>query len=100
MREIHLNIDRITVEGLSAAEQRSFTRALEAELRALAAAGRLDAAAGGEDRAIRNLHAGELRPGTTANRAAAQVAGSIRQALPGRVGPGAGSRGGEARRHG
>jgi hypothetical protein len=98
MREIHLHIDRITMDGLSAAEQRSFKRALEAELRDLAAAGKLDVTAGSEDRRIRSLHAGELRACTTANRAAAQVAGSIGQALSGRAG--ASSRGGEARRHG
>lgn len=100
MREIHLHIDRITVDGLSAAERPSFTRALEAELRALGAAGGLNQTAGSEDRAIRTLHAGELRRGATANHAAVQVANSIRHALSGRARTGANSRGAEARRRG
>lgn len=100
MREIHLHIDRITVDGLSLAEQRGFTRAVEAELRALAEGGGIDATAASPDRAIRTLSAGQLQPGATGTRAAAQVAESVRNAVSGRARAGTNARGREVRRHG
>jgi hypothetical protein len=100
MKKIHLHIDRITVDGLSATEQRRFARALEAQLLALADEGGAGAIVGGQNRVIRSASPGELAPGASANRAAAQVANSIRQSLTGRGHASAHSRGGEARRDG
>jgi hypothetical protein len=77
MKRLLLHIDRIVVDGLSVAEQRRFSTALEAQLRALFEPGGLHASNG----AIRSLSAGTLRPGTTARQAAAQVADSIRQGI-------------------
>lgn len=97
MKSVHLQIDRIAVEGLSAAEQRGFAQALKAKLLALAADG-----IGGGNRKIGAIHAGVLRPGTSADRAAAQVADAIRARVSacGTDGQVSGPSGGEARRHG
>jgi len=100
MREVHLHIDRITVEGLSATEQRRFARVLEAQLHAFAEGGGADAIAGGGDRTIRTLNAGKLAPRASASGAAAQVVKTLRQSLPGRAGSGATVRGGEAHKNG
>ena len=100
MKEIHLHIDRITVEGLSAGEQRRFARALETELHALAAEAGVGAIAAGDDRRIRSVNAGVVLPGVSANRAAAQVAKSIRRSLAGQAGPAVKASGEERRRDG
>lgn len=99
MKSVYLNIDRITVEGLSAVEQRQFARALETKLRALAVA---DGIADGGDRNLGLVNAGVLRRGASANQAAAQVVNAIRARLSGsaKAGQPSGSRGGEARSHG
>jgi hypothetical protein len=99
MKSVHLHIDRIAVDGLSAVEQRQFARALETKLRALAMA---DGIADGGDRNLGLVNAGVLRRGTSANQAAAQVVDAIRARLSrgSKAGQPSGSRGGEARSHG
>ena len=79
------------------AEQRKFAQALEAKLRGLAADGI------GDDghRKIGAIQAGSMKPGTSADRAAAQAVDALRARLNagGKAGRVSGPRGGEARSH-
>lgn len=80
MKSLHLHIDRIVVEGLPESGQRRFRRALEFELQQLAESGVPASIAESSIRKrIQAVNAGPLRPGTTPEQAAAQVARSIRQ---------------------
>ncbi len=102
MKSLHLHIDRITVDGLSATEQRRFAEELEAQLRTLAAEGFAHGRTAGPDRAITSVSASQLRPGGSAAQAAAQLTDSIRHSMGGRnarniAGPG--QRGGGSRSH-
>jgi len=105
-RVLNLHIDRLVVEGLPQAEQRRFAGALERRLRELAQS---EVGGGIADQFTRNarktiaaLDAGQLRPGATAEQAAAQVVHSIRRSIRGN-GQSAGAQtnpsGGEARNH-
>ncbi|HWE85322.1 MAG TPA: hypothetical protein VG267_10290 [Terracidiphilus sp.] len=98
MKSVHLHIDRITVDGLSAGEQRQFARALETKLRALAVA---DGVADGGDRNLGAVNAGVLRRGAGANQAATQVVNAIRARLSSnnKSGQHSGSRGREGGSH-
>jgi hypothetical protein len=104
MKSLHLRIDRMVVEGLPEAGQRRFAGALERRLREMARSGLADEFTGNTRKRIAALDAGQLRPGATAEQAAAQVADSIRRSLGA---PGNGmaasdqgnTRGGEARKH-
>jgi hypothetical protein len=82
-RALHVHIDRIVVEGLPASGQARFTRALEGRLREMAESGLAAGFKGGTRKRIAGLSAGELRPGATAEQAAAQVAGAIGRAVTG-----------------
>ncbi|HWG19559.1 MAG TPA: hypothetical protein VG225_03450 [Terracidiphilus sp.] len=104
MKSLHLHIDRIVVEGLSAADQRQFAAALEAQLRDLAGSGIANQLSGNVRRRMASLDAGWLRPGATPKQAAMQVVESIRQSIaapqPGNTSGGPKkSRGSEARSH-
>jgi hypothetical protein len=90
-RTLHLHIDRIVVEGLPASRQHQFVRALEGQLTQMAENGLDTAFTRCEQHRIASLNAGQLRPGATAEQAAAQVVNSLTQSI---------SAGGEARKHG
>jgi hypothetical protein len=84
-RTVHIHIDRLVVDGIDARGQQRFVRALEAQL---AEAARGAAAAGvfagdGVMRRIRRVDAGEMRAGTTPERAAGQVATAVGTAIEG-----------------
>ena len=83
MRTVHLHVDRVMVDGLPAAEQRQFARALEARLRAWAASGAASQLADGGRVRISALDAGQLKPGATASQAAAQAAHFITRGASG-----------------
>ena len=76
-RTLHLNIDRIVVEGLSPSQQRRFASALKQRLQTLAESGIADQFTHNTRRRIAALNAGQLRSGATAAQAAEQVAASI-----------------------
>jgi hypothetical protein len=80
-RTLHLNIDRIVVEGLSPADQRRFASALESRLRAMADSGIADHFTRNTRKRIAALNVGQLRPGATAAQAADQVTASILQSI-------------------
>ena len=81
MKHLHLDIDRVVVEGLSKSGQRRFARALEAQLQQLAESGITDAFTSNLRKRIDTLNAGQLHPRATPEQAAAQVARSIRQSV-------------------
>lgn len=81
MRSLYLHIDRVTVEGLSAFEQRRFASILQQQLQQLAESGIVDGLNGDMRRSIQSIQAGELRPGSRASEAASQVAAAIRRSL-------------------
>ena len=81
MKSLHLEIDRIVVEGLPESGQRRFVRALEAQLHELAESGIADSFTRNMRKRVQELNAGQLRPGATPEQAAAQVARSIRQSV-------------------
>ena len=83
MKTLRIHIDRVVVEGLSAAEQRHFRIALEQELHQLAQSGIAESYKGNTRRRIGSLQAGVLQPGSRGAKAAAQVTASIRSALGG-----------------
>ena len=82
---LHLGIERVTLHGFTAAQERRFTRALAANLAAMAAAHHdHDWHALGPVARIRRLDAGELRPGESAEGAARHVARALFAELTGR----------------
>ena len=102
MKTLHLHIDRIVVEGLSPAEQRRFSHALDQELRLLAQSGVADQFEHNTRRQVRSLNAGVLQPGASGVKAAKQVAASIRNSLTRGQNQSAGTAmrgGGEGRNH-
>jgi hypothetical protein len=82
---LHVGIDRVTLHGFTAADERRFTRSFEANLAELAAAhGDRDWRSFGLVARIRRLDVGELRPGESAEGAARQVARALFAELTGR----------------
>jgi hypothetical protein len=81
MKTLHLNIDRIVVEGLSPVDQKRFASALESRLRAMAESGVADHFTRNTRKRIAALHVGQLRPGATAAQAADQVTASILKSI-------------------
>jgi hypothetical protein len=82
---LHLGIERVTLHGFTAAQERRFTRALAANLAELAGAHRdHDWRALGPAARIRRLDAGELHPGESAEGAARHVARALFAELTGR----------------
>lgn len=82
-RALHIHIDRMVVEGLSALGQQRFVRALETQLTKMASDGFPNAFTGGA-RHIAALDAGRLRAGATPEQAAAQVTTALRAGLAGK----------------
>jgi len=80
-RTLHLHIDRLVVEGLPARSDKSFARALEAQLAKLASHGLQDAFGRASRRRIASLDAGVMRAGATPEQAAAQVGDALRRGL-------------------
>jgi hypothetical protein len=83
---LHLGIERVTLHGFTAAQERRFTRSLAASLAEMAAAHcDRDWRALGPAARIRRVDAGELRPGESAERAARHVARALFAELTGRT---------------
>ena len=101
MKTLRLHIDRIVVEGLSPAEQRQFSVALEQELHQLAQSGVADKFQRNTRRHIGSLKAGVLQPGARGAQAAKQIAACIRNSLSVTQNPtsGAAASGGEGHNH-
>jgi len=85
-RTVHIHIERLVVDGIDARGQQWFIRALEAQLvdaaRGAAAAGVF--AGHRVMRQIGRIDAGEMRAGTTPERAAGQVAKAVGTAIEGK----------------
>ena len=81
VKRVEVHIDRLMVDGLPAGERAAFVQALEERLRGVA----MDAARQGmtESRRIAKVDAGVLRAGAGAEKAAEQVAESLRRPLMG-----------------
>jgi hypothetical protein len=82
-RALHIHINRLSVEGLPACEQRLFMRALEKQLSALASGGLPGAFTGGTHH-IAVFDAGRVWSGATAEQAARQVTTGLGKALAGK----------------
>ncbi len=88
MKALHLHIERIVVDGLTASQRRQFVGALEEKLNEMTRHGLSRDFGGARRRHIASLDAGVLGPGARAAEAATQVAHSIRLSLapqPGRA---------------
>jgi hypothetical protein len=82
---LHVGIERVTLHGFTAAQERRFTRSLAASLAEMTAAHRdHDWRSLGPVARIRRLDAGELRPGESAEGAARHVARALFAQLTGR----------------
>jgi hypothetical protein len=85
-RTVHIQIDRLVVDGIDARGQQRFLRTLEAQLvesaRGAAAAGVF--ASHGGMRHIGRVDAGEMRAGATPELAAGQVAKAVGSTIRGR----------------
>ena len=77
MKAVHLDIDRIVVDGLPEARQRQFAHSLEEQLRQWAASGAASGMSKNTRVRIPALNAGVLKPGATASEAARQVVNSV-----------------------
>ncbi len=84
-RALHIYIDRLVVEGLAPGAQRQFIRALESQLET-----QLPQLAGPafsnsrQSQHIPRVNAGELRAGSTPERAATQITSALRTAIAGK----------------
>jgi hypothetical protein len=88
MKELHIHIDRLVVDGLPRSQQRQFVRALEAQLETqLPQLASQAFASGRSSQRIARVSAGPMRTGTTPERAAIQVASALRGAISGKGNP-------------
>ena len=85
-RTVHIHIDRLVVDGIDARGQQRFVRALEVQLaEAVRGADAAGAFRGdGSTRHIGRVDAGEMRAGSTPERAAGQVAKAVGTAIHGK----------------
>jgi hypothetical protein len=79
MKQVHIAIDRLVVDGLPLRDKQAFVRALEEKLRALAADVATEGAGG--TRRIAKVDAGGMRTGAGPEEMAAQVVKAVRRAL-------------------
>jgi hypothetical protein len=80
-QSLHLQIDRVSVQGLDARGQQRFVRALESRLNELAAKPAFRTAMQAGPLHLPSLRAGKLPSGTTPEDAAGQVVRTLHQQL-------------------
>ncbi len=91
MRQVHIHIDRLVVEGMGERDKAAFVRALERRLRAMA----MDVASESGSRRMERIDAGVMGAGSNADAAAGQVVRAVGKALgkPANARPGGAGRG-------
>jgi hypothetical protein len=80
-KALHIHIDRLVVEGLEPGSQRQFVGALEAQLATHLPQLAEPAFSGGQSHSIPRVNAGEMRAGSTPERAATQITTALRSAI-------------------
>ncbi len=80
-KALHIHIDRLVVEGLPAGSQRQFVAALETQLSTHLPQLAEPAFSRGESQSFPRVNAGEMRAGSTPERAAAQITTALRGAI-------------------
>jgi hypothetical protein len=80
-KALHIHIDRLVVEGLAPNAQRQFVSALETQLAAHLPELAKPAFFRGQSQSIARVNAGEMRAGSTPERAATQITTALNKAI-------------------